>query len=64
MFLFLGPTGAGKTQLAKELAKYVYSDEEMLIFLEMGQFKTKESMSGFIGAPQDFVHSLNYTARL
>ncbi|MBI4602185.1 MAG: ATP-dependent Clp protease ATP-binding subunit [Planctomycetes bacterium] len=55
VFLFLGPTGVGKTQLAKELARYVYGDEDSLIFLEMGQFKTKESMSGFIGAPPGYV---------
>src|SRR5207249_7458879 len=45
VFLFLGPTGAGKTQMAKELARYVYGSEEMIIFLEMGQFKTKEAMN-------------------
>ena len=55
VFLFLGPTGAGKTQMAKELARYVYGDEDMLIFLEMGQFGTKEAMSGFIGAPPGYV---------
>jgi hypothetical protein len=55
VFLFLGPTGTGKTQLAKELARYVYGDEEQLIFLEMGQFQSKESMSGFIGAPPGYV---------
>ena len=55
VFLFLGPTGAGKTQLAKELAKFVFGDEDMMIFLEMGQFKTKESMSGFIGASPGYV---------
>lgn len=55
VFLFLGPTGAGKTQLAKELARYVFGDAEQMIFLEMGQFKTKESMSGLIGAPPGYV---------
>ncbi len=55
VFLFLGPTGSGKTQLAKELARYVFGEEEMMIFLEMGQFKTKESMSAFIGAPPGYV---------
>lgn len=55
VFLFLGPTGTGKTQLAKELARYVFGDEDMLIFLEMGQFKTKESMNMFIGAPPGYV---------
>jgi ATP-dependent Clp protease ATP-binding subunit ClpC len=55
VFLFLGPTGTGKTQLAKELARYVFGDEEMIIFLEMGQFKTKESMNMFIGAPPGYI---------
>lgn len=55
VFLFLGPTGAGKTQMAKELARYVYGNEEMMIFLEMGQFKTKEAMNQFIGAPPGYV---------
>ncbi len=55
VFLFLGPTGSGKTQLAKELARYVYGDEDMMTFLEMGQFKTKESMSMFIGAAPGYV---------
>lgn len=55
VFLFLGPTGTGKTQLAKELAKYVFGDEEMMIFLEMGQFQSKESMNMFIGASPGYV---------
>lgn len=55
VFLFLGPTGTGKTQMAKELARYVYGDPEMMVFLEMGQFKTKESMSIFIGAAPGYV---------
>ncbi|MGE4088373.1 MAG: AAA family ATPase [Immundisolibacter sp.] len=55
VFLFLGPTGTGKTQLAKELARWVFGDEEQLVFLEMGQFKTKESMNMFIGAAPGYV---------
>ena len=55
VFLFLGPTGTGKTQLSKELARYVYGDEDMMIFLEMGQFQSKESMNMFIGAPPGYV---------
>lgn len=55
VFLFTGPTGTGKTQLAKELAKYVFGDEEMIIFLEMGQFQSKESMNNFVGAPPGYV---------
>lgn len=55
VFLFLGPTGTGKTQLSKELARYVYGDEDMMIFLEMGQFQSKESMNMFIGAPPGYI---------
>ncbi len=55
VFLFLGPTGTGKTQLAKELARYVFGGEEMVLFLEMGQFQSKESMNMFIGAPPGYV---------
>jgi ATP-dependent Clp protease ATP-binding subunit ClpA len=55
VFLFMGPTGTGKTQLAKELARYVFGDEDMIIFLEMGQFNSKESMNNFIGAPPGYV---------
>ena len=47
--------GCGKTQLAKELARYFFGDEEKLIFLEMGQFKTKESMNVFIGSPPGYI---------
>lgn len=55
VFLFLGPTGTGKTQLAKELARYVFGDEDMMIFLEMGQFHAKESITMFIGASPGYV---------
>ncbi|MBI2298165.1 MAG: AAA family ATPase [Armatimonadetes bacterium] len=55
VLLFLGPTGAGKTQLAKELARFVFGSDEQLLFLEMGQFKSKESMNMFIGAPPGYV---------
>jgi ATP-dependent Clp protease ATP-binding subunit ClpA len=55
VLLFMGPTGSGKTQIAKELAKYVYGDEDALLFLEMGQFQSEHSMSGFVGAPPGYV---------
>lgn len=55
VLLFVGPTGTGKTQLAKELARYVFGNEEHLLFLEMGQFKTEYSMTGLIGASPGYV---------
>jgi len=54
VFLFLGPTGTGKTQLGKELARYVYGNEDEMLFFEMGTFNTKESMNMFIGAPPGY----------
>ena len=55
VLLFLGASGTGKTQLAKEIARAVYGSEEKLIFLEMGQFGTEISKNIFIGAPPGYV---------
>ena len=55
VLMFLGPSGTGKTQLAKELARTVYGSEDQLIMLEMGQFQSKESANIFIGAPPGYV---------
>jgi ATP-dependent Clp protease ATP-binding subunit ClpA len=55
VFLFCGPSGVGKTEMAKSLARAVYGSEDNLIMLEMGQFQTKESMSIFVGAPPGYV---------
>jgi ATP-dependent Clp protease ATP-binding subunit ClpC len=54
-FLFCGQSGSGKTEMAKELARAVYGSEENLIFLEMGQFNSPESMNIFVGAPPGYV---------
>lgn len=55
VLLFLGPSGTGKTQLAKELARVVYGSEDELLVLEMGQFESRESINQFIGAPPGYV---------
>lgn len=55
VFLFCGPSGVGKTEMAKAMARAVYGSEDHLITLEMGQFQTKESMSIFVGAPPGYV---------
>ena len=55
VFLFMGQSGTGKTEMAKVLAKILYGSEESLIMLEMGQFGTKESKSMFIGASPGYV---------
>ncbi len=55
VFLFCGQSGSGKTEMAKALARAVYGSEDNLIFLEMGQFNTRESMNIFVGAPPGYI---------
>lgn len=54
-FIFLGPTGVGKTQLAKELAKYLFDNEESLIRIDMSEYMEKFAISRLIGAPPGYV---------
>ena len=54
-FLFLGPTGVGKTQLAKILAKYMFDSEESLIRIDMSEYMEKFAVSRLIGAPPGYV---------
>jgi ATP-dependent Clp protease ATP-binding subunit ClpC len=54
-FLFIGPTGVGKTELAKTLAEALYGDEDMLVRLDMSEFMEKHSVSKMIGAPPGYV---------
>jgi ATP-dependent Clp protease ATP-binding subunit ClpC len=54
-FLFLGPTGVGKTQLAKILAKYMFDSEESLIRIDMSEYMEKFAISRLIGAPPGYV---------
>jgi len=54
VLLFLGNSGTGKTQLAKEIAKAIYGSDEKLIFMEMGQFGTEYTKTIFVGAPPGY----------
>lgn len=54
-FLFLGPTGVGKTELTKGLAEFMFDDERALIRVDMSEFMEKHSVSKLIGAPAGYV---------
>ncbi len=54
-FLFLGPTGVGKTQLAKILAEYLFDSQESLIRIDMSEYMEKYAVSRLIGAPPGYV---------
>ncbi|MET7288090.1 ATP-dependent Clp protease ATP-binding subunit [Streptomyces sp. NPDC005573] len=54
-FLFLGPTGVGKTELAKTLAELLFGDEDRLIRFDMSEFQEKHSVARFVGAPPGYV---------
>ncbi|MDR0581719.1 MAG: ATP-dependent Clp protease ATP-binding subunit [Prevotellaceae bacterium] len=54
-FIFLGPTGVGKTQLAKEISEYLFDTSENLIRIDMSEYMEKYSLSRLIGAPPGYV---------
>ena len=54
-FIFLGPTGVGKTQLAKALAKFLFGSEEMLVRIDMSDYMEKHNASRLVGAPPGYV---------
>jgi ATP-dependent Clp protease ATP-binding subunit ClpC len=54
-FVFLGPTGVGKTQLTKTLAKFMFGSEESLIQLDMSEFMERHSVSRLVGAPPGYI---------
>jgi ATP-dependent Clp protease ATP-binding subunit ClpB len=54
-FLFLGPTGVGKTELAKSLAEFLFDDERSMVRLDMSEYMEKHSVSRLIGAPPGYV---------
>ena len=54
-FLFLGPTGVGKTELARSLAQFLFDDERAMVRLDMSEYMEKHSVSRLIGAPPGYV---------
>jgi ATP-dependent Clp protease ATP-binding subunit ClpB len=58
-FLFLGPTGVGKTELARALAEYLFDDERAMVRIDMSEYMEKHTVSRLVGAPPGYV---GYTA--
>ena len=54
-FLFLGPTGVGKTELAKALAEFLFDDERAMVRIDMSEYAEKHSVSRLVGAPPGYV---------
>jgi ATP-dependent Clp protease ATP-binding subunit ClpC len=54
-FMFLGPTGVGKTQVAKALARRIFNDESAMIRLDMSEFSTPQSIGRLLGAPPGYI---------
>ncbi len=54
-FLFLGPTGVGKTELARALAAYLFDDERAMVRIDMGEYQEKHTVARLVGAPPGYV---------
>ncbi|MGZ4804829.1 MAG: ATP-dependent Clp protease ATP-binding subunit [Ilumatobacteraceae bacterium] len=54
-FMFLGPTGVGKTELARAVAEYLFDDDHAMVRIDMGEYMEKHSVSRLIGAPPGYV---------
>ena len=54
-FIFLGPSGVGKTELARTLAEFLFGDEDMLVQLDMSEYMEKHSVSRLVGSPPGYV---------
>ncbi|MBN1148341.1 MAG: ATP-dependent chaperone ClpB [Anaerolineales bacterium] len=54
-FIFLGPTGVGKTELARALAEFLFDDERAMVRIDMGEYQEKHTVSRLVGAPPGYV---------
>src|SRR5262249_41913858 len=54
-FLFLGPTGVGKTELARALAEFLFDDQDAMVRIDMSEYQEKHTVSRLIGAPPGYV---------
>ena len=54
-FIFLGPTGVGKTELARALAEFLFDDEQAMVRIDMSEYQEKHTVSRLIGAPPGYV---------
>ena len=54
-FIFIGPTGVGKTELAKALAEFLFDDEKAIVRIDMSEYQEKHTVSRLIGAPPGYV---------
>jgi len=54
-FIFLGPTGVGKTELARSLAEFLFDDEHAMVRIDMGEYQEKHTVSRLIGAPPGYI---------
>jgi ATP-dependent Clp protease ATP-binding subunit ClpB len=54
-FLFLGPTGVGKTELARALAEFLFDDDRAIVRIDMGEYQEKHTVSRLVGAPPGYV---------
>src|SRR5208283_256324 len=54
-FIFLGPTGVGKTELARALAEYLFDDERAMIRIDMSEYQERHAVARLVGAPPGYV---------
>ena len=54
-FIFLGPTGVGKTELARALAQFLFDDEHAMIRIDMSEYQEKHTVARLVGAPPGYV---------